>query len=201
MFNRLLETAGFGAVQWTTREKPQGLFSHWFQEGHNDNGSWQEGNHCRSIAEIHSWRSRVQGHQGGENLTKKVDASPHHEEQRELDHSLFVLCTFSYNIPPDVAEADNGNDGANYQWHEASKDDPGSQGSVTNWNNKVCLIVIRKTGHTMNELHFKCIWKHNVETEKHGYQPQGKDSNCSNPFVDGLLAGDNNGQGGKRECG
>ena len=29
----------------------------------------------------------------------------------------------------------------------------------------------------MDELHFECIWKHNVEAEKHGHQPQGKDNN------------------------
>ena len=97
-------------------------------------------------------------------LDQKIDASPYHEEQGELGHSLSVLSTFSYNIPPDVAEANNGHDDANCQWCEASKDDPGNQESVTNWDNKVCLIVIRKTGHTMDELRFKCIWKHNVET-------------------------------------
>ena len=102
-------------------------------------------------------------------MTKKIDASPHHEEQRELGHSFSVLSTFSYNIPSDVAEADNGHNDANCQRHEASKDIPGSQESVSDWNNKVCLIVIRKTGHTMDELRFKCIWKHNVETEEHGH--------------------------------
>ena len=134
-------------------------------------------------------------------MTEIFDASPHHEEQGELGHSLSVLSTFSNNIPPDVTEADNGDDDANCQWCEASKDIPGSQESVTNWNNKVCLFVIRKTGHTMDELRFKCIWKHNVETEEDGHQPQGKDNDCSNPLADGLLAEDNNGQGGKRECG
>ena len=134
-------------------------------------------------------------------MTEKIDASPHHKEQRELGHSLSVLCTFSYNISLDVTEANNGDNDANCQWHEASKDIPGNQESVTNWNNKVCLIVIRKAGHTMDELCFKCIWKHNVETEEHGHQPQGKDNNGSSPLVDGLLAEDNNGQGGMGECG
>ena len=150
--------------QMVAREEPLGLFSHWFQEGHSDNGSWQEGNRCRSIAEIHSWHSIVQGHQGGEDLTKKVDASPHNEEQGELGQSLSVLYTFSYNIPPDVAEADNGDNDANDQWCEASKDGPCNCKSVTNWNKNVCVIIIRKTGHTMDKLHFVYIWKQEVET-------------------------------------
>ena len=79
---------------------------------------------------------------GQEGLDQKL-MLPQNEEQGQLGHSLSVLCTFSYNVPPDVTEAYNADNDANCQWHEASKDNPGNQESVTNWNNKVCLIVIR----------------------------------------------------------
>ena len=94
-------------------------------------------------------------------MTKKIDASPHHEEQEELGHSFSVLRTLSYNVSSNVAEAYNGDNDANCQQFEASKDGPYNWESGAEQNN-VCFI--RLTEHTMDKLCFKYVWKQDAET-------------------------------------
>ena len=166
--------------------------------GYDDNGSWEEGEGSNAIAEIHSRCFCVVCHYSWKNLTNNGDGSTEHKEEGELGHCLSIQSVLS-DILLNVAEADNGHSNADSYWYKASNGDPyGEESAFSCKDNDIA--VIRETGHTIDELYFIHIRKHNVEVYSNGNKPEDGNDDCSTEQANGLLPKSHNCQYRNREC-